>query len=59
MFAFLSNTSLVSLVRQSDHGRINDRLVEVISQFSNALSQLVNVSNILSVYYLLHYTHIL
>ena len=54
---FFSNTSLKSRVPLSD-SRISDGLVEVIARFNNALSQLVDISNvkILSVHCLLHYT---
>jgi len=54
---FFSNTSMKSRAPLSD-GRIGDRLVEVIARFNNALSQLIDISNvkILSVHSVLHYT---
>ena len=36
-------------------GTINDRLVQLVRRFSNALTQLADISNILPIYALLHY----
>ena len=41
MFTYLSDTSLESREPLS-YGRINDRLVEMVPRFNNALTQLAN-----------------
>jgi len=55
MSTFLFNTSLESRAPLSD-GTINDRLVQLVPRFNCALTQLADISNILPIYSLLHYT---
>ena len=66
MVTFFTNVFFILVIKKHvlkshapvSDGRISDRLVEVIARFNNALSQLVDISNvkILSVHDVLHYT---